>query len=190
MTGIAFHQSSSLTIDDSRIGAFGFSAGGFTVVSAIGGISDFSTIRRYCTSHTDDFACRLLGSRFIHSDLWKSSPSDGRIKAAVIAAPAFGYSFTDDSLAKIQIPVQLWQAQNDQIVPSPDNAESLRDRLPTTLEYRIVENAGHYDFMPPCSPGLSLAAPTICAPTPGFDRTSFHDKFNQEVVKFFQRTLG
>jgi predicted dienelactone hydrolase len=29
----------------------------------------------------------------------------------------------------------------------------------------------------------------ICVSRPGFDRTAFHERFNAEVVGFFQRTL-
>ena len=52
-----------------------------------------------------------------------------------------------------------------------------------------VEGAGHYDFLPPCSPALAAEAPQICTPTPGFDRADFHKYLNREIVGFFQRTL-
>ena len=189
MTGARFRQASPITVDASRIGAFGFSAGGFTVTTAIGGVSDLAAIKSHCASHTGDFACRLLAFQPIDPEVWRPSASDLRIKASVIAAPALGYSFTDESLAAIRIPIQLWQAQDDQILPSPYNVEPLRDRLPGPLDYRVVERAGHYDFLPPCSPALAAAAPPICTPTPGFDRAAFHEVFNRDVVRFFQASL-
>jgi predicted dienelactone hydrolase len=189
MTLARFRQVSPIAVDASRIGAFGFSAGGFTVMTAIGGVSDLAAIRSHCASHTGDFACRLLAFQPIDPEIWRPSASDPRIRAAVIAAPALGYSFTDESVAAIRIPVQLWQAQGDQILPSPYNVEPLRDRLSGPFDYRLVERAGHYDFLPPCSPSLATAAPSICAPTPGFDRGAFHEAFNHDVVRFLQAHL-
>lgn len=189
MTDASFRQISPVAVDAGRIGAFGFSAGGFTVATAIGGVSDLAAIRSHCGSHPGEFACRLLSFQPIDPESWRPGAADGRIRAAVIAAPALGYSFTDESLAAIRIPVQLWQAQDDQILPSPYNVEPLRDRLAGPLDYRVVDHAGHYDFLPPCSPALAAAAPQICAPTPGFDRAAFHDAFNHEVVQFFRTHL-
>lgn len=190
MTGSTFRQTSPIAVDASRIGAFGFSAGGFTVTSAIGGVSDLDAIRSHCASHQDDFACRLLALQPIVPELWRPNAHDQRIRAAVIAAPALGYSFTDYSVAAIRIPVQLWQAQDDQILPSPYNVEPIRDRLSGPIDYNLVERAGHYDFLPPCPPALAAASPSICAPTPDFDRAAFHEDFNGAVVRFFQAYLG
>ena len=186
MTGAAFSRTSATSVDASRIGAFGFSAGGFTVTTAIGGVSDPVAIHSHCALHPSDFACRLLALQPIDPEAWRPTAPDSRIRAAVIAAPALGYSFTDDSLTGIRIPVQLWRTEDDQILPSPYNVEPIRDRLSGPIDYKVVERAGHYDFLPPCMPALAAAAPAICAPTPGFDRAAFHEAFNGDVVRFFR----
>lgn len=189
MTGPAFADASAVAVDGERIGAFGFSAGGFTVTSAIGGVSDLAAIRDHCEAHVNDFACLLLAIQPIDPVTWRPDARDARIKAAVIAAPAFGYSFTTASLADIHIPVQLWRAEDDRILPSPYNVEPIRDRLPPRPEYHIAAGAGHYDFLPPCTSALAAVAAEICTSTPGFDRAAFHDAFNREVVHFFQMHL-
>ncbi|WP_426035579.1 alpha/beta hydrolase family protein [Brevundimonas sp. DC300-4] len=178
-------------IDDARIGAFGFSAGGFTVTSIIGGVSDAGAIRAHCVAQPEVFACRLV-AMFGGLDLatWRPETRDAHVKAAVIAAPAFGLSFTDESLAAITVPVQLWQAADDQILPSPWNAEPVRDRLGGTVDYHHVENAGHYDFLTPCAPEMRAAMPELCTSAPGFDRAAFKAAFNAEVVRFFREALG
>lgn len=189
MTDGSFRRLSTVAVDADRIGAFGFSAGGFTVTTAVGGVSELAAIRRHCATRAGDFACRLLAFQPIDPAVWRPQARDARIRAAVIAAPALGYSFTADSLASIRIPVQLWQAENDQILASPDNVEPIRERLSGPIDYRVVEAAGHYDFLPPCSAVLAEAAPAICAPTPGFDRAAFHETFNADVVRFFRQSL-
>ena len=52
-----------------------------------------------------------------------------------------------------------------------------------------VAGAAHFAFLAPCSAQLAAAAPAVCAPTPGFDRTKFHERFNAEVVRFLKTRL-
>lgn len=178
-------------IDPDRIGAFGFSAGGLTVLAAAGGNPDLTRLIDHCRANPGFYDCRLVAAHSIafergEAPVW---PHDTRIKALVVAAPALGFTLTREGLADVTHPVQLWQAGSDQILPSPYYAEPVRDALPRAPEYRRVEGAGHFDFMPPCSPPLAAAAPMICAPTPGFDRAAFHLTFNREVVRFFSSSL-
>lgn len=176
-------------IDPDRIGAFGFSAGGFTVTALGGGDSDPALIQRHCAAHADFFACRLFALQPIDAPAWRPRGHDPRIRAAVIAGPALGLAFTDDSLAAIRIPIQLWQAADDEVLPAPFNAEPIRDRLGRPPEYHRVSDAGHYDFLPPCTPDMAAAIPVLCRSKPGFDRAAFHQSFNREVVRFFRETL-
>lgn len=178
------------TLDKDRIGAFGLSAGGFTVASLMGGVSDAQAINRHCSEHPDFFVCTLIGPGGIDPATWTPGGYDPRIKAAVLAAPGFGFSFTDESLGRVRIPVQLWQAGEDEILPSPYHVESLRDRLPGTPDYHLVPGASHHDFLPPCSPEMKATAPTICRSNEGFDRAAFKLEFNSQVVAFFERALS
>ena len=111
------------------------------------------------------------------------------IKAAVVAAPALGYTFGREGLKDITVPIQLWRAADDHILPNPDYAEAVRIALPSPPEYHVVENADHFDFLAPCTDLLRQFAPAICVSRPGFDRTAFHQTFNDEVVRFFEQTL-
>ena len=115
---------------------------------------------------------------------------DPRIKAAVIAAPAIGYTFDRAGLKDVRLPIQLWRDEFDHVEPSPDYVETVRDALPTPPEYHVVANADHYDFLAPCSATLTKYAPLICAERPGFDRAAFHATFDAAVVAFFEKTLA
>lgn len=182
-------------LDGNRIGAFGFSNGGFTVLVAAGGIPDLNKIGPYCQAHPGHDLCQALKRAKVDpSHLGDDVPSgawvaDPRIKAVVMAAPAFAFTFTTDELKNVRIPIQLWRAADDHHQPNPYYEESLRQRLPQAPEYRVVPGAGHYDFLPPCSASLAAANPFVCADPSGFNRTAFHEEFNRDIVRFFRSIL-
>ena len=178
-------------IDPQRVGMFGHSAGGFTTLALIGGLPDFSTIAPMCRQYPGDFACQLLARSEHPAVVPAATPvADARIKAAVVAAPALGFTFAPDGLKGVKVPVQLWRAENDVLVPHPRYAEAVRLALPEAPDYRVVANAGHFDFLAPCSAALAALAPPICTSAAGFDRAAFHADFDAEVVKFFRKTLA
>ncbi len=115
---------------------------------------------------------------------------DPRIKAIVSAAPALGFAFGSKGLAAVVQPVQLWRAEDDQVLPQPYYAEAVRLALPQPPETHVVADAGHYDFLKPCSAKLAARMPAICTSKPGFDRAAFHERFDRDIVAFFTRTLA
>ncbi|WP_332854920.1 alpha/beta hydrolase family protein [Duganella sp. S19_KUP01_CR8] len=179
------------TIDSARVGMFGFSAGGFTTLASIGGLADFSKVGPMCHEHPADFVCQLMAKTgqagIALPDT--SLAQDHRIKAAVVAAPALGFTLSPDGLKNVKIPVQLWRAGDDTILPHPRYAEAVRQALPEAPDYQVVSKAGHFDFLPPCSAALANIAPAICKSDPGFDRVAFHQTFNSSVVDFFGKNL-
>lgn len=177
-------------LDADRIGAFGFSAGGFTVLAAAGGEPDFSRIAAHCREHPQFFACRMVASHKGPLPERRPVVHDARIRAIVSAAPALGFVFQGGGLAGVRQPVQLWRAENDEVLPHPFYAEAVRQALPSPPDYHVVPNAGHYDFLEPCSPELAARVPQICQSAAAFDRRAFHAEFNSQVVGFFQKSLA
>jgi predicted dienelactone hydrolase len=179
-------------IDAEKIGAFGFSLGGFTVLAVAGGQPDLFLIRAHCAAYPKSYDCSLLAehptplpaSAGTNGDD-ASVTHDGRIKALVVAAPALGFTLAN-GLATVTQPVQLWRADEDQVLTAPDYADAVRAALPLPPDFRAVKGAGHFDFLAPCTAGLARLAPSICTSQPGFDRQAFHKAFNAEVVKFFK----
>ena len=48
-------------LDLKRIGAFGHSAGGFTVLLAVGGVPDFGGAVQFCAAHPEAWECQQMG---------------------------------------------------------------------------------------------------------------------------------
>lgn len=178
------------TVDPEKVGVFGFSAGGFTVLTAIGAQPDMRLIAAHC-ARTPEFACDVL--RHFNSPLVEAGAPVGdpmqaspEIKAAVVAAPGLGFTMGPAALAAVQVPVQLWSGEKDDKVPFATNARIVAEALGQRVEFHQAPGAGHESFLVPC--GLMRPA-DICTDPEGFDRKAFHESMNAEVVKFFDKVL-
>lgn len=177
-------------LDPQRVGAFGFSSGGFTVLAAAGGEPNLSRMVGHCLKYPDNFDCKLTASRPAPAGaLTARWVHDPRIKAVVAAAPALGFTFGKKGLKGITAPIQLWKAADDQILPGDDYAEAVHRSLKRPHDYRVVPGAGHFDFLSPCATTPPADLAYLCASAPGFDRTAFHRDFNAAVVRFFTDQL-
>lgn len=173
-------------IDPERVGAFGFSAGGFTVLAAIGAQPDMRLVATHC-AEAPEFVCDVL--RQANSALLDAAaPASGdafapdpRITAAVVAAPGLGFTMAPNGLANVRVPIQLWNGDADDRVPYATNAKVVRDALGAGLEFHAVPGAGHTSFLVPC--GI-LAPPALCADAGAFDRKAFHASMNASVIAF------
>jgi predicted dienelactone hydrolase len=178
-------------IDARRIGMFGFSAGGFTALTAIGGQPDLRLVASHCSA-APEFVCKLLADA--HSPLLNPAnvppasafARDSRVKAAVVAAPGLGFTFVPDGLATVTVPVQLWTGVSDLNVPTSTNAGPVSFSLGARAELHEVAGAAHFSFLVPC--GL-FGPPFLCRDADGFDRQRFHAEMNEAVVGFFQKSL-
>lgn len=178
-------------IDPQQVGAFGFSAGGFSVLAASGGRPDLQRVAAHCRQ-SQEFVCdvlRQLGSGLLKAPLPAEALSftpDPRIKAAVLAAPGLGFTFQGLAPETPRLPFQLWIAEQDERVPYDSNGKLVRELLGDSVEFHAVPYAGHTAFLVPC--GL-LAPPALCHDPAPFDRAAFHAAMNAAVVAFFDTHL-
>jgi predicted dienelactone hydrolase len=186
-------------LDPARIGIFGFSAGGFTALVAIGGTPNLKLLVEHCRQAADEPACAAGEKNSSGTARPPGRPTpvwthDPRIRAAVIASPGMGFAFDKAALARVAVPVQLWAAADDRVVPEATNTAIIRQALPSPPDFHRVEGAGHYAFLVPCDPGLETLKPevwaTICVDPPGFDRAVFHRQLDDDVAAFFRAQLG
>lgn len=176
------------SIDATRIGVLGHSAGGTTALIVAGGTADFSRVVAFCHTATDDWGCQQARQRgLVSADPGMPvSGVDTRVRAIVVAAPALAIAFQPGGLAAVKVPVQLWVGERDEIVR---DAALDRTLLPVPPDYHLVANGGHFAYLAPCSEILQRAAPAICADPKGFDRAAFLRGFHRSVIAFFQQQL-
>lgn len=176
-------------IDATRVGAYGFSAGGHTVLSLVGGVPDMAAIARHCR-RTPEFICKAL--EHARSPLLTGAEgagpftADARIRAAAIAAPGLGFTFAGDGLEGVRVPVQVWSGDEDDTVPFATNIQPVLDGLGARAEPHRVPGATHLAFLAPC--GL-LKPPSVCGDPAGFDREGMHAAMNAKLIGFFDSRM-
>lgn len=183
------HWSSAPSIDQDRIGAYGMSAGAFTVLVLAGGTPKMEFVPNHCRTNPE-FICRALAE--VKSPLLDDAEgagtfqADSRIKAISIAAPGLGFTFEGGGLRNVRIPVQVWVGDRDDTVPAATNASIIEQELDGRAEVHVVHGAAHLSFLAPCG---EVKLPQICTDPEGFDRDAAHAAMNADILRFFQVQL-
>lgn len=181
-------------IPSGRIGAIGHSAGGYTVVALGGGVADPSRMANHCKPPADDAMFCSLGGETAKQRMGETAPvaadyavADSRIRAVVTMAP-LAVVFTEESLARIKVPMQIYTAERDTVLKGRYHGERLRTAMPGA-GFEQVDNAGHFAFMAQTNFPIAADAGDPGANPPGFDRQAFHRRLEQDVTAFFDRHL-
>jgi predicted dienelactone hydrolase len=173
-------------IDPDRIGIFGFSRGGYTALAVIGGHIGFRGAVAACAARPGRDYCDL----FQKGEVPHRTPTlDPRIKAAVIADPAFTFLFGGEDLKDVAVPVQLWSSRYGGAGVTLESVAVVDRELQFKSDFHFVPDAAHWAFLAPCSAELAKANSRNCIDAPGFDRVAFHKDFNAAVLDFFRKHL-
>lgn len=190
-------------IDPNRIGAAGFSAGGYTVLLLVGAVPRFDRLIGYCAHHPRDKGniCRFIKTLPAPDQTVKDyldsvqkdythwgNPDDPRVKAAFAMAP-FSLVFDKAGLASINRPVFLYDGQDDRVLLTKYNVLHIAPLIRTLAGIRMVPKAGHFVFMGPCPPQLAKHIADLCKAPPGVDRAAVQRQVNADALAFFRKTL-
>jgi predicted dienelactone hydrolase len=173
-----------------KIGAFGHSAGGYSVVALAGGEPDTARLAQHCQGEEakeDPIFCST--GRHDRPDPPKDPRplKDPRVRAVAALAP-MGVLFSATSLAKVDIPMVVYAGENDRWLVPRFHAQWIVRNVPGA-EYRPVPNAWHFAFMD--TPNMPIPTPDgdIRDDPPGFDRAAFLRTLGAELTAFFDRTM-
>jgi predicted dienelactone hydrolase len=189
-------------IDRDRIGAAGFSLGGYTVIAIAGGQFSPRQFASFCRSRERDFTCEpqpeFPDAPKLFAELKETDPvvkeslrhagdsyRDPRIKRVFAIAPALGGGFTKAGLSRIRIPVFIIVGQADKVTPVFTNAQRYAQFIRTEQMIVLPGEVGHYTFLAECNPhGKSIL--DICRDAPSVDRVKVHQRVAQEAWRFFE----
>jgi predicted dienelactone hydrolase len=191
-------------IDASRIGAAGFSMGGYTVLALGGAQTDISIIIDLCRKQPHAPVCRVPEMKDMATpeqmlaavrktsgvSLAQSAESyrDPRVHAIFAIAPAVGFTLTPDSLHAMRLPVEIVVGSADPIAPPRDNADYIRAHIRGAKE-TVLPNVAHYTFLDTCTAEGRQKLNVYCADPQGVDREAVHQQVDQMAVQFFNRAL-
>lgn len=134
------------SIDGNRIGAAGFSSGGYTVLSLAGARYDIARMRAYCGGPGQGPECELSSALPDSAPESSKSYSDPRVKAVFSMAPAWGAATTSASLAEIAVPVSLVATADDEWL-NPDTHARYFERHIPDAKLTMIPNGGHFLFL-------------------------------------------
>jgi predicted dienelactone hydrolase len=193
-------------VDRQRIGAVGFSLGGYTVLELAGARTDLKAFKRFCRSSAADAICHPPEMNRITTVAGDSPPAvmspetlasiakagasyqDKRIKAVFAIAPALGEAFNGRSFADVRIPVSLTAGTSDMTAPPDTNVRRIARLLPTS-DVVMVQGASHSTFLDTCVPQMIDQLARVCKDGSGIDRDAVHQQTARRVVGFFGHAL-
>jgi len=193
-------------IDDTRIGAVGFSLGGYTVTALAGGRIDFDQFDEFCRSDQRDVTCDEqseypdAGAQF--DAILRANPKlaarmsehrgsfrDERINVVIALAPALGQAFMENSLSDIAIPYLSIVGDLDQVAPAATNGDRLVRHIPDAQSEHI-SGSNHYTFLNRCNRRGKRYVPICKDAASGKPRTAAHQETIQLILEFLRANIG
>ena len=190
-------------IDPNRIGAAGFSLGGYTMIEIAGGITDAQGFVHYCdTAHADgictsppEFPTLVEDFRKLireHPEVLQHAGDyyrDPRVRSVFAMAPALGPAFPASGLKKISIPAEIVAGESDQNVPIASSAKYFAAEIPGAKLHIFPGNVAHYVFLESCTEAGRKRLPALCVDGKKVDRDAIHRETEHMATDFFRSTL-
>ncbi|MFN7213175.1 MAG: alpha/beta hydrolase family protein [Lysobacteraceae bacterium] len=193
-------------IDKERIGAAGFSLGGYSALAAVGAHLSFAEHQRRCMGAVDSPACQLPPEAVFNINelraLAAQSPAfqagiarsaqpvtEARIRAVYAIAPALVTLLEPAELAAVNSQVRIVLAEQDRQIPMATTTELLTRGLRQSSQLRIPE-AGHYVFLAPCTLRGRMFLAELCRDADGIARGDIHARVGRDAAAFFKAQLS
>ncbi len=194
-------------IDRARIGAAGFSLGGYSVLALVGARGDPALLGPYCEKKPETPVCSGAATPTMPDvaarsrALAESDPAyraalaanadshrDPRVKAVLSIAPALGPALLPESLRAIDVPVAFVAGLGDPILPVSDNVIADATAIPNARVTLLANAVGHYTFLTACTAAGSERFAPICGDPPGV-RAAAHRATIEIATSFFDGNL-
>jgi predicted dienelactone hydrolase len=190
-------------IDPDRIGAAGFSYGGYTMMELAGATTDSSRILTWCDQHKGACDPPEMPNLLEKFEAFKQQPDiqhslqhagdsyrDPRIRAVFAIAPAVAHAFTPETLQKITIPVAIVVGAADHLAPPADNAQFFATNIRNVKLTVLPGDVGHYTFLDVGTETGKKQLPQLFVDNPGVDREAVHNQVGQMAAEFFDKELA
>jgi len=201
LTGLLKDPVFGPAIDQTRIGAAGFSIGGYTVIALAGAKLNFEAIKAYTNTPGGQHEINIPefpGLKDVFKtgkvdESFKNSPKslkDNRIKAFFAICPAIGQGFVSTSQFKdVKGPLYIVGAESDSIAPYRTNAAQYHKLAPKSKYMLVKGKVGHYVFLGEAAEPVKKQAPIYFSDDPSVDRHAIHQRVAELAAGFFEENL-
>jgi predicted dienelactone hydrolase len=192
-------------VDEARIGAAGFSIGGYTVLELAGARTDQERFLKACETDPTLHKCvvpemksmgdpeqmlaKVRASSAESMARGGASYRDPRVKAVFAIAPAVGQAFDPDGFRDVTIPVAMVVGAADPIAPVATNAGRFLALMPNAHLAVLPDGVAHYTFLDTCTDVGKAKLGVYCGDAAGVDREKVHATVSGMAVKFFDKNL-
>lgn len=190
-------------IDSSRIGAAGFSLGGYSVLAAVGGKLTFDEWQKRCKTLSENPVCYLPPeATFNEADiksLAESDPQfqsaisreenlvvDERIRAIYLMAPALLSLMDSNDLSSVRVPVRAVLSEGDRQIQLNKTLQVINTDL-QSASAKSIPDAGHYAFLAECTLRGAFYLSELCSEE--VDRNDLHKGVGKDAAIFFNKHL-
>lgn len=185
------------SIDADKVGAIGFSLGGYDVLALGGAEQRRMPFATHCMENQKEMGCNWLLKAGV--DLTALDPRvegnfrDPRVKAVVAADPAFTPSYDEASLRAMKVPVLFINQGTPATTPVVIEAHYIAGLIPDAKLVRVPD-AVHYSFLGICKPDADKVLAKwgddpICTDAGGRDRASLHEDMLKATTTFLAEHL-
>ena len=189
-------------IDPDRIGAAGFSYGGYTMIELAGARTDFKGLLAWCDEKKGNCDPPEMPDLLEKFNAMKQQPDvqkavqhsgdsnrDPRVRAVFAIAPAVARAFPPQNLQTITIPVEIVAGAADSIAPPAQNAQFFAANIPGAKLTILPGGVGHYTFLDVGTETGKKRLPQLFVDNAGVDREAVHKQVAEMAARFFDKEL-
>lgn len=201
LTQLLNDQTFGPLVDRNRIGAAGFSLGGYTVLALAGAKISLDALVKFSETPIGKKELTIpeypgilkeLNQEKVRESFLKSSElKDLRFKAFLAICPALGQGFSDSTqVSNIKSPVYIVGVQSDSIAPIKTNALHYQALISASKILVIPGLAGHYVFLNEGKQATKKQVPFLFIDDPSVNRSAIHQQVGNLAADFFSKNLS
>jgi len=186
-------------IDSKKIGALGFSFGGYTTIALAGGIVSYPVMIKYYRTigrkeiefpEFPGLGHLLYDSTLLEATKHVPNLKDSRIKAFFALSPGTGPGFVSEKqFRNVHAPIYITGSEADSMAPVRTNARIYHKLIKGSNYYEFKGKVGHYVMLAEANDELKKEAPVPFTDDPTVDRHQVHLKIIKLTTDFFKRSL-
>lgn len=199
LTALLADQAIKPAIDPLRMGAIGFSFGGYTVLALAGAELDYNMLLTYYKTEGRqklDVPELPGASKYIDDPALTEGVKkigvlkDNRLKAFFSISPSLGEGFVrPQQVARVQAPVYIIGTQSDSMSPVRPNARHYHQLIAGSNYYEFPGKTGHYVMLNEAIEEVKKSDPTYFTDDPSVNRHEVHKRVVELSTQFFGRKL-